>query len=178
MIVRYWEGPFPDFIYGISSNLQFKDFELRFFLQGQQGGYVYNMMRRFNTDVGTGKNVLKEVGDYWTPGNIDAKWPAPNSNPPTVGGAGNLADSDWYLEDASYLRCREITLTYNLPKSLFGGVIGGSVYVTGQNLFTITKYTGYNPDTNGRAGVTGSFGYDVSSYPLSKAYLLGLRLNF
>ncbi len=170
-------SPFPDMIYGFSTSLNFNNFELRAFFQGQKGGYVYNMMRRFNTGVSRGQNVLKEVNDYWTPENPDAQWPTPNSNPPLVGGQANLGDSDWYLEDASYLRMREITLTYTFPDSFLGRV-GGSVYVTGQNLFTITDYTGYNPDTNGRSGQKGAFGYDVSSYPLSRTYLLGLKLDF
>lgn len=170
-------SPFPDMIYGLSSNIRYKDFELRFFLQGQEGGNVYNMMRRFNTSVARGQNVLREVNDYWTPENPNAKWPTPNSNPPLVGGQANLGDSDWYLEDASYLRMREITLAYNFPEN-FLGKVGGSVYVTGQNLFTITDYTGYNPDTNGRSQVKGSFGYDVSSYPMARTYILGLKLDF
>lgn len=170
-------SPFPDFIYGINSSLQYGDFELRVFLQGQEGGKVYNMMRRFYSSIGAGSNGMKETMDTWTPDNINAKWPAIIADPPVVGGGGNMAESDWYLEDASYLRCREVTLTYNIPGLIFNS-IKGSVYVTGQNLFTITKYTGYNPDTNGRAGVTGSFGYDVSSYPLSKSFLLGLKINF
>jgi hypothetical protein len=94
-----------------------------------------------------------------------------------VGGTANMGDSDFFLEDASYLRMREITLTYNFPEK-FLGPIGGSVYVAGQNLFTITDYTGYNPDTNGRAKTTGSFGWDVSSYPMARTYLLGLKIDF
>lgn len=171
-------SPWPDFIYGISTNLQYKNFELRAFFQGQKGGLVYNMMRRFNTSVTRGQNMLAERGDYWTPENTGAKWSKPTTVTPTVGGAGTLGESDWFLEDASYLRMREITLSYNLPQQFLGGIVGGSVYVTGQNLFTITKYTGYNPDTNGRSGSQGSFGYDVSSYPLAKAYILGVKLNF
>jgi TonB-linked SusC/RagA family outer membrane protein len=170
-------SPFPDMIYGLSSSLSYKDFEFRFFLQGQKGGSVYNMMRRFNTSVARGQNVLRERGDYWTPQNPDAAWPTPNSNPPLVDGQANLGDSDWYLEDASYLRLREVTLTYNFPENMLGR-IGGAVYVTGQNLFTITDYTGYNPDTNGRSQIKGSFGYDVSSYPMSQTYLIGLKLDF
>jgi hypothetical protein len=171
-------SPFPDFIYGISTNLKYKNLELRMFMQGQQGGKVYNMMRRFNSTLGRGQNMLAEVMDFWSPTNTDAKWPIVNTNAPTVGGTGNFGNSDFFLEDASYLRMREITLTYYLPATLFNGVVGGSVYVTGQNLFTITDYTGYNPDTNGRSGTQGAFGYDVSSYPLSKAFIVGLKLNF
>lgn len=170
-------NPFPDFIYGFNSTLSYKAFELRVFFQGQQGGDVYNTMRGFNTSVGRGQNVLREVLDSWTPQNTDAANPVLNSNPPTVGGTGNRNNSDWFLEDASYLRMRELTLTYHLPNDLLG-VLNGSVYITGQNLWTITDYKGYNPDTNGRANVRGAFGWDVSSYPLAKTVLMGLKLNF
>ncbi len=170
-------SPHPDFLYGFNSSLSYKDFQLRFFFQGQSGGVVYNAMRRFNTTVTRGQNVLKERGDYWTPQNTDAPWPTPFQNAPQVGGTGSMGESDWFLEDASYLRMREITLTYSFPQS-FLGKMDGSIYVTGQNLFTITDYTGYNPDTNGRANVRGSFGWDISSYPMAKTYLVGLKLNF
>ncbi|WNH10685.1 hypothetical protein [Thalassobellus suaedae] len=101
----------------------------------------------------------------------------PRQNAPAVGGTANLGDSDFFLEDASYLRMKEITLNYNLPDGLIGGM-NGSIYITGQNLFTITPYKGYNPDTNGRSSVRGSFGWDISTYPLAKTVLMGLKLNF
>ncbi len=170
-------SPHADYIYGINSNVSYKNFEFRVFLQGQEGGKVYNSMRRFNSSVTRGANVVAERADYWTPQNTDALWPTPRQTSPTVGGTGNLGESDFFLEDASYLRMKEITLTYNFPEKLLGDV-GGSIYVTGQNLFTITDYTGYNPDTNGRANVRGSFGWDISSYPLAKTILMGLKLDF
>lgn len=170
-------NPFPDFIYGFNSSLSFKAFELRVFFQGQHGGDVFNSMRRFNMSVTRGQNPLKERLDAWSPESPNAPNPVLNSNPPAVGGTGNSGDSDWFLEDATYLRMRELTLTYTLPTN-FLGAVNGSIYATGQNLLTITDYKGYNPDTNGRANVRGSFGWDVSSYPLAKTFLIGLRLNF
>ncbi|MDX1768184.1 MAG: TonB-dependent receptor [Arenibacter troitsensis] len=170
-------SPHADFTYGINSTISYKNLELRFFLQGQKGGLVYNSMRRFNSSVTRGQNVLAEVGDYWTPSNPDALWPTPIQTPPSIGGSASIGDSDFFLEDASYLRMREITLNYELPKGLLGNA-NASIYVTGQNLFTITDYKGYNPDTNGRANVRGSFGWDISSYPLAKTVLMGLKLDF
>ncbi len=170
-------NPFPDFIYGINSSLSFKAFQLRVFFQGQHGGEVYNTMRSFNMSVTRGQNPLRERMDSWTPENPNAAHPVLNSNPPAVGGSGAIGESDWYLEDATYLRMRELTLTYQLPND-FLGALNGSVYLTGQNLLTITDYKGYNPDTNGRANVRGSFGWDVSSYPLAKTVLVGLKLSF
>ena len=127
--------------------------------------------------VSRGQNVLVDRLDSWTPENPGAAQPALNSNPPTVGGTGSIGASDWYLEDASYLRMRELTLSYQLPNN-FLGALNGSIYVTGQNLLTITDYKGYNPDTNGRANVRGSFGWDISSYPLAKTVLAGIKLSF
>ncbi|GJM33899.1 MAG: SusC/RagA family TonB-linked outer membrane protein [Saprospiraceae bacterium] len=170
-------SPHPDFIYGFNTSFSYKAFELRVFFQGQKGGDVYNTMRGFNSGVTRGQNLLRERMDSWTPENPNAAYPVLNSNPPAVGGTANTASSDWFLEDASYLRMRELSLTYNLPND-FLGVLNGAIYLTGQNLLTITDYKGYNPDTNGRANVRGSFGWDVSSYPLAKTVLLGLKLNF
>lgn len=170
-------NPHPDFIFGINSSLDYKNFQLRLFAQGQEGGQVYNSMRRFNSTVTRGQNVIAERADYWTPQNTDAVWPTPIQTPPNVGGTGNMGESDFFLEDASYLRMREITLTYNFPQN-FLGKLGGSIYVTGQNLFTLTGYSGYNPDTNGRSNVRGSFGWDISTYPLAKTTLIGVKLDF
>ncbi|MBM1105831.1 TonB-dependent receptor [Aurantibacter crassamenti] len=170
-------SPHPDLIYGFNTSFTYKNLELRTFFQGQKGGLVYNAMRRFNTTITRGQNVLSERADYWTTQNTDAVWPTPYQNAPLVGGSGNIGESDFFLEDASYLRMREITLTYNFPENFLGDV-GGSIYVTGQNLFTITDYLGYNPDTNGRANVRGSFGWDISSYPLAQTILMGLKLDF
>lgn len=171
-------SPHPDFIYGFNTSVKYKDFSLRFFFQGQSGGVVWNGMRRFSNGISRGSNVLAERADYWTPENPDAVWPTPRQNrSPARGGGGDMGESDFFLEDASYLRMREVTLTYNFPDE-FLGKLAGSVYVTGQNLLTVTGYKGYNPDTNARANVRGSFGYDISSYPLAKTWLLGVKLNF
>ncbi len=171
-------NPHPDFIYGFNTSVKYQSFSLRFFFQGQKGGVVWNGMRRFSSSISRGSNVLAERADYWTPENPDAVWPTPRQNrSPSRGGGGDMGESDFYLEDASYLRMREVTLTYNFPEN-FLGTLRGSVYVTGQNLLTITGYKGYNPDTNARSNVRGSFGYDISSYPLAKTWLLGVKLNF
>lgn len=168
---------FPDFIYGFNTSLAYQAFELRVFLQGQKGGSVYNTMRSFNSSVNRGQNVFRDRLDAWTPQNPDAESPILNANPPAVGGTGSVNGSDWFLEDASYLRMRELTLSYSLPQELIKG-LSGSVYITGQNLLTITDYKGFNPDTNGRANQRGAFGWDVSSYPLAKTVLVGFKLGF
>jgi hypothetical protein len=171
-------SPHPDFIYGFNTTVKYKRVSLRFFLSGQSGGVVWNGMRRFNNGISRGANVIAERADYWTSSNPDAVWPVPRQNrSPSRGGGGNMGESDFFIEDASYLRMREITLTYDLPENIMGG-LNGQVYVTGQNLFTITDYSGYNPDTNARANVRGSYGYDISSYPLPRTFSLGVKLNF
>ncbi len=175
-------SPFPDFIYGVNSNMTYKNFGLRIFIQGQKGGTVMNSLRRFATPGAGVNGILRERLDFWTPDNPDAFYPAPNSAGDgggiVVGGStANAGESDYYLEDASYLRFREITLTYNLPESFLGGKVGGNIYITGQNLFTISDYSGLNPDVNSRSGIRASFGYDFSSYPLAKTILVGINLN-
>lgn len=176
-------SPFPDFLYGITSNFSSGPLSLRIFAQGQEGGNVFNTLRLFGTP-GSGTNgILRERLDYWTPDNPDAMYPAPNSGGAgggvVVGGSvANVGESDFYLEDASYFRLKEVTLTYQLPESLMGGRLGGSIYVTGQNLLTFTGYSGLNPDVNSRAGARATFGFDVGSYPFARTVLIGTNLNF
>ncbi|MGB3798937.1 MAG: hypothetical protein WA952_03930, partial [Lewinella sp.] len=175
-------NPFPDLIYGWTNKLNYGPVGFRIFLQGQQGGTIYNSIRQFATPGAGTNGILRERLDFWTPDNPNAKYPAPNSagtnGGVVVGGStANAGESDFYLEDASYLRFREITVTYDLPSTLLNGRIGGNIFVTGQNLFTISDYTGLNPDVNSRSAIKASFGYDFGSYPFARSVVFGVNLN-
>jgi hypothetical protein len=89
--------------------------------------------------------------------------------------------SSRWVEDGSYLRMKNITLTYTLPESLLNSMRVNrlSVYATATNLFTITKYTGYDPEVSSfNAGGAGGMGVDLSNYPTAKAFIFGINLTF
>jgi hypothetical protein len=163
----YIGDPNPDFTYGLNSTMRFKNFELNIFFQGIQGNDIFNASSITNTlDYGFGLNMTKDVYDNrWTPQNTDAKYPRVRNNTAT-------RVSDRLIEDGSYLRLKNIMLGYSLPvealklnwaKSL-------QVYVSGQNLFTKTNYSWWDPETN--------FRLDYHSYPNSKSVNFGLRAGF
>jgi hypothetical protein len=118
------------------------------------------------------RNRLTMMMDRWTPENTDAKWPSsvdPNSY------AGSKVNT-MVLQDASYVRLKNVQISFNVPTSNINFLTALKVYATGQNLFTITDYVGFDPEANsfGRNNVR----VDYSSYPAARVYTLGLNATF
>lgn len=169
----YIGDPNPDFIYGMSSDMSFKNFELNIFLQGSQGNDLFNVSAVNNTiDYGFGLNMPREVyADHWTPENTDAKYPK-------ITRAVTARVSDRFVEDGSYLRLKNIRLAYNLKGSLIKAewVRNLQVYVSGQNLLTFTNYSWLDPEVNARGGGNSTtLGLDWYSYPSAKSVTIGVR---
>ncbi|MDX1640056.1 MAG: TonB-dependent receptor [Balneolaceae bacterium] len=167
-------SPRPDFSFGFSSNLSYKQFDLTFFLNGKVGNDIFNVSKAPSTlDYGQGMNMPKEVlTDHWTPENTDAKYPR-------ISRQASVEISDRFVEDGSYLRLKNIELAYNLPvqKMGFSNVRRFQLYVSGQNLITLTGYSWWDPEVNSR-GLGTSRGIDHFSYPTTKSITLGVRAGF
>lgn len=168
--------PNPNFIYGVNSTMNYKNFELSVFLQGSQGNDLVNLSKVGNTlHYFWGTNMLKEVlNDHWTPENPHAKYPK-------ISGNQSLRFSDRFVENGSYLKVRNIELSYNLPftKWIAKWAGSGKIYVSAQNFFTITKYSWWDPEVNSRGGANSvTQGVDYSTYPNAKSITMGLRLGF
>lgn len=162
-------NPNPKFIYGFSTNLSCKGFDLGLFLSGSQGNDIYNASRlSFENPLGQ-RNLLKGVVNRWSPTN-------PNNQYVSGFQGGRLPITDYVVEDGSYLRCKNLTLGYTIPR--FGVVQGIRIYVSANNLFTITKYSGYDPEVNTYAGSNTVIGVDNFVYPQSKSFLGGIQVNF
>lgn len=170
----YIGDPNPDFIYGINSAMSYKNFEFTFFLQGTQGNDIFNVSAVPSTlDYGRGLNMPKEVlYDHWTPENTDAKYPVISQN-------SSALASDRMIEDGSYLRLRNVQLAYNVPVKTLGidWLRNGQLYVSGQNLITLTKYSWWDPEVSSRGAGTDQ-GIDHYTYPVSKVVTMGVRLGF
>ncbi|MGS2740908.1 SusC/RagA family TonB-linked outer membrane protein [Sinomicrobium sp. M5D2P17] len=166
----YIGDPNPDFIYGINSYMSCKNFSLSFFIQGSQGNDIFNVSAiPVTMDYGQGLNTLKEVyRDNWSPSNTDAKYPLISRNTSAYA-------SDRWVEDGSYLRLKNIELAYSIP--LEDSFIEKSqIYISGQNLITITDYSWWDPEVNSQGA--GSPGIDYLSYPVAKGFTVGLRMTF
>lgn len=185
-------NPHPDFTYGITVNVSYKNFGLTVFGQGVQGNEIFNYVKYW-TDFPTfaGNRSTRMLYDSWRPDNTDAVLPQLTSSDQV-----SILPSTYYLESGSYFRFKNIQLTYTLPKTLIAraGLTGLRIYVQGQNLFTFTKYSGMDPEINlrnyvaGNDRVAGTYSYtsgsdrqlgvDGGAYPTAKQYLVGLNLMF
>jgi hypothetical protein len=170
----YIGDPNPDFIYGFNSSMSYKNFELTLFIQGTHGNDIFNVSAVPSTlDYGRGLNMPKEVlYDHWTPENTDAKYPVISQN-------SSALASDRMVEDGSYVRMRNIQLAYNLPVRNLGidWLRNGQIYLSGQNLITLTKYSWWDPEVNSRGSGTEQ-GIDHYTYPVSKVVTMGLKVGF
>lgn len=169
-------NPNPDFIYGLNSVMSFKNFQLTLFLQGSQGNDLVNLSSVYNSlSYGYGDNLLKEVFyDHWTPTNTNAKYPK-------ITRSQSMRFSDRLVEDGSYLRLRNIELSYNIPfqKWHFNWIRNAQVYASAQNIITITRYSGWDPEVNSQGGSNSIVqGVDHYSYPTAKSITVGVRIGF
>ena len=167
----------PKFTFGFNNTLSYKNFDLSFFFQGSQGNKLANF-NSFNLLNFTGQNnVSAEAGlNRWTPENPGNKYPRALSSGSLDVGIFSSA----IVEDASYLRLRNVTLSYSLPAKLLqrAKIQSVRVYISGSNLWTLTKYSGYDPEANTYGQSTTLIGIDNGGYPQSKIYQAGVTLGF
>jgi TonB-linked SusC/RagA family outer membrane protein len=172
-------SPHPKFNYGLNLSLNYKNFGLTLFGQGVQGNQIFNYVKYW-TDFPTfaGNRSTRMLYQSWRPGSTDAILPQLRSSDQV-----SIQPSTYYLESGSYFRMKNIQFTYQLPQVLLSKLKMGatSVYIQGQNMFTITKYSGMDPEINLRAYSAGNdrqIGVDGGSYPVAKTVLVGLNLSF
>lgn len=164
----------PVFTWGMSNNFSYKNFSLDVFIQGSQGNQILNS-NRFELESGNGlSNASTKLLDRWTPENPSNLYARANRT------ADYLHMSTRYLEDGSYIRIKTITLAYDLPSKLMKSLSMKSVkvYITAQNLFTFTKYSGFDPEVGSFGMDNTRMGYDFGSYPSVKTYIFGASINF
>ena len=166
--------PFPDFTYGIQNSISYKNWQLDVFFQGQQGADLLNInVIESLYPANFRRNRLAEQSlNRWTPQNTGAAWPS--GVDPNAYGAGKV--SSLVLQDASYFRLKNVQLSYSFGFEDAKVLSSLRLYVTGQNLFTITDYIGFDPEANsfGRSNVR----VDYSSYPLARTFIFGLNASF
>jgi len=185
----YIGNPWPKFTLGFTNTVSYKGFELTAFVTGVFGNDIFNYARYDNTDPNggsTGNNYYKEVFDYARVGtdeNGDPYLLNPGTTIPRITSNeanGNRRVSDWYIEDGSYIRIKNVQLAYNLPKSLTSrlGIGGIRVATNVQNLATFTKYTGYDPEVGTLYGSFPLVGVDYGRYPSTRMYSFSVQVDF
>lgn len=170
-------SPHPDFSYGLNIGLTYKGFDFNMTLYGTQGNDIWNNVRWWRDFFGNFNTAKSYTAlyDSWTEQNHNAR--APKQEEQTYFSTGQVANS-YFVENGSYLRCKNMQLGYTLPANVFSkwGVSRLHVYVQAANLFTITKYSGLDPELNGNAAT--NFGVDEMGYPNQRQYLVGLNVGF
>lgn len=152
----------PDFTYGFSSQLQYREFDASITFAGSHGNKVYNALGRRLEQTGDSYNVLATVKDSWTAENGGNTLPYAGNDRPF-----SHIDSR-YVQNASYLKLRNLTIGYRprLPKTF---PVAVRIYATATNLFTITSYKGYDPEVSG--------GTDRGAYPSARTFTFGVNLT-
>lgn len=163
----------PKFIYGFTNEFSWKGLNLSIFFQGSHGNQIFNASRIDTESMIDFKNQSTAVLRRWMR-------PGMRTDIPRSGNVDNIHNSSRFVEDGSYLRLKNLTLSYTLPRSIteFAGIQKAQVYVTGQNLLTFTKYTGYDPEVNAYGTSAVALGVDYGTYPQSKTCIVGINITF
>jgi len=169
-------SPNPDFTYGLNLNAAYKGFDVSMFFYGSKGNEIMNYVKWwidfFPSFQGAKSKDL--LYNSWTSSKTNAKVPiAENSS----NFSNNNAVNSYYLENGSYFRMKNLTIGYTLPSSLTNKIKidKARIYVQGTNLFTITDYSGLDPET---FGADDSFGIDEGLLRSTRTFLFGLNINF
>ena len=167
----------PDFTYGMNNRFEYRDFEFSFLLQGVEGNEVLNLTRRHMGNGEANYNSYSEWNNRWRSEAQPGNGSIPRANRQT--GNSNNRPSSYQVEDASYLRLRNVTLAYNFPQNALGGKVENlRLYLSGTNLFTKTDYLGFNPEVNNQDENTNVQGEDYGAYPLSSVITIGINAKF
>jgi TonB-linked SusC/RagA family outer membrane protein len=166
---QFLGSPLPKFTFGFTLNLDYKGFDLMAFAQGATGNKIFQGIRRLDI---LNANYQTEALSRWTGPGTSNSYPRLTNND-TNGNFGNA--SDFYLENGDYLRLKIVQLGYSLPTSLVNKVGAQKVrfYVTGENLLTLTKYTGFDPEIGGNI-----LGVDRGYYPQARTFMFGANVQF
>jgi TonB-linked SusC/RagA family outer membrane protein len=162
-------SPIPTFIFGFNFGVEIYGFDLSVNVQGQTGNKIFNAKEMVRPDP---YNFESHVMDRWTGPGTSTTEPAPSF------GGYNYVPSDYFIQDGSFLRIRNVMLGYTLPAhwgtKIFMDKI--KIYIKADNIYTLTKYTGYTPEIG--SGDVLSAGIDSGIYPITAVYSIGINLNF
>ena len=169
----------PDFTYGLTNTMSYKGFTFSFFLQGTVGNDIVNANTIANNTsasmTGISNITRAQYDGRWRKGNeANATWPKAAFD----GYTRIWRFTDRYIEDGSYLRLKNVSLGYTFFPKKWKVIKNINIYVSASNLFTITKYSWYDPDVNAYGSDVTRQGVDLFSYPSSRTYSFGLKLSF
>ncbi|SNR93959.1 SusC/RagA family TonB-linked outer membrane protein [Hymenobacter mucosus] len=172
----------PDYFGGVTNSVSYKGLDFGFTLNFEQGAKIMNMNRFFLVHGGTQSNIgyLREQLDRWQQPGDQTDIPRLTTNPASNNYGGVVQNlSDRYLEDGSFLRLRTLSLGYTIPKEVVAKARLNSLrlYVQAANLFTITPYSGLDPEVNSQSGVSNTKNFDWATVPQPRTFQVGLTVG-
>lgn len=170
-------SPHPKFLYSFSVNAQYKHFDLFMFFNGSYGNQIFDVTRYYTDFNAFDGAISTRVLDAWSPTNPNGTFPSPIRKPSDY----ELASNSYYVQGGSYFRMKTLQIGYNFNfnQSEWKNMISAMrVYVSGTNLFTITKYSGLDPEVTQFSSDFSAPGVDLGMYPASRQFLLGLNVTF
>jgi TonB-linked SusC/RagA family outer membrane protein len=165
----YIGDPNPSFIFAMNNSFACKGVDLSIFLQGVSGNKIFNANRIYQEGMAVAQNQTTAVLDRWEGEGTSNTMPRAVFNDPNK----NTRVSDRFIEDGSYLRIKNITLGYTLPRHVIqkAKISSARIYLSAQNLLTFTKYTGFDPEVT-------SGGIDLNVYPVTRIISAGVNFSF
>ena len=186
----YLGSPLPDYIFGIPLSFGYKNFDLNIFFQGQIGNKIFNVMDYYLNNAAENYNLYADIREkHWSgqlredrefiPLNLNGSVPDLRTSDINR----NFRASDFMIQDGSYMRLKELRLTYNFNKKVCTRLHTSnlSMFLGGYNLLTFTKYNGFDPEVGKVAGTEGNninMGIDHGNYPQSRTVTVGLKVTF
>ena len=170
-------NPYPDMFFGLNMGLSYKGFDISVFFQGQYGNEIYNATKFWLTNSGYNYNKGTAILDRWTEEGSSSSEPRLT----TIDANQNARGSDRYIEDGSYLKLKNLQIGYTLSESQSAKLRlkGARIFVSGSNLLTLTKYTGYDPEVGAARATLGdrTVGFDEVTYPQNRGLIMGVNIT-
>ncbi|MCB0451202.1 MAG: SusC/RagA family TonB-linked outer membrane protein, partial [Confluentibacter sp.] len=162
-------NPNPKFTYSLNNTFNIGNFDVSLFIQGVQGNDIFNANRLFTENMSVTTNQSTAILNRWNGAGSSNTMPRAIFGDPN----NNTRQSTRYIEDGSYIRLKNVNISYNVPLDAFKNKVFNSLklYVSGQNLLTITDYSGFDPEV-------GANGIDNNIYPVTRTFTLGATLGF
>lgn len=170
-------NPHPDFMYSFNINASYKRFDISMFFNGSQGNDLFDLTRQYTDFYAFPGAVSTRTLDAWSPSNPHSGIPSPNSEAPSI----EFQSSSYYVQNGSFFKMRNLQIGYNFPvDQLFSNNLISKLRVYGSvtNLFTITNYSGMDPEVSQYSSTFTGIGVDMGVYPMPRQYLLGLNVTF
>ena len=166
--------PNPDFTWALNSTIRYKNFDFSFFFRGVHGNDIRNLQE---SELGDGVQKINQMAniltDSWIPTNTGAPRPIIDANRDF---ANSYRDSDYFIQDGSFIRLQNVLLGYSLPvKTSF--IRNARIYVSAQNPFVITDYEGFDPEVNNQGQANLNRADDYDAYPRARIFTVGVNLG-